>query len=178
MWLFFHVLHWHVRTRKNTHRTDIVLTVFLYFLGLSFRSTAKAIEPFVDRTHVAIWYWVQEFCPKRVYPCKRVAAYLIDKTRVQIGTSEAWVWVATEPAHRTILGVYISRHRETLQSQKHFPGRWSRNTVSILSIQTEGLMVSRRMPYVGVAAPAASNSLEELDRKGNGAFQGQDRSIR
>jgi len=100
--------------RERTPTELIMYSLYLYFLGLSFRNTAKAIEPFVDRTHVAIWYWVQQFCPERVYPCKRVAAYLIDETQVQIGTSEAWVWVATEPAHRTILGVYISRHRNML----------------------------------------------------------------
>jgi hypothetical protein len=79
--------------------------LYLYFLGLSFRSTAKAIEPFVDggRSYVAVWYWVQDIQPDKLYPCRRVAAYLIDETQVQIGGSEAWVWVATtEPTHRSV----------------------------------------------------------------------------
>jgi putative transposase len=34
---------------------------------------------------------------------------------MQIGsTEEAWLWVAIEPIHRAILGVYISRHRNML----------------------------------------------------------------
>ena len=81
---------------------------------MSFRNTAKAIEPFADRSHVAIWEWIQRFDPKQVYPCKRIAAFLIDETQLQIGSTEAWVWVAVEPIHRVVLGVFISRHRNML----------------------------------------------------------------
>ncbi|MFZ0510031.1 MAG: DDE-type integrase/transposase/recombinase, partial [Candidatus Nitrosopolaris sp.] len=34
--------------------------------------------------------------------------------QLQIGSTEAWVWVAVEPIHRVVLGVYISRHRNML----------------------------------------------------------------
>ncbi|MGA7044600.1 MAG: hypothetical protein WCF06_03725 [Nitrososphaeraceae archaeon] len=34
--------------------------------------------------------------PKRLYRCKRVSAFLIDETMLQIGTDEAWLWVAVE----------------------------------------------------------------------------------
>jgi putative transposase len=88
--------------------------LYLYFLGLSFRNTARALEPFAERSHVAIWEWVQKFDPKQVYPCKRIAAFLIDETQMQIGGNEAWLWVAIESIHRAILGVYISRHRNML----------------------------------------------------------------
>jgi transposase-like protein len=33
---------------------------------------------------------------------------------LQIGGSEAWLWVVIEPIHHRILGVYISRHRNML----------------------------------------------------------------
>jgi putative transposase len=33
---------------------------------------------------------------------------------IQIGYSEAWLWVAVEPIHKQILGVYISRHRNMI----------------------------------------------------------------
>jgi transposase-like protein len=88
--------------------------LYLYFLGLSFRNTARALEPFAERSHVAIWEWVQKFDPKQVYPCKRIAGFLIDETQIQIGGTELWLWVAIEPIHRTILGGYISRHRNML----------------------------------------------------------------
>ena len=39
---------------------------------------------------------------------------MIDEMRLQIGSTEAWLWVAIEPIHRSILGVYISRHRNII----------------------------------------------------------------
>ena len=40
---------------------------------------------------------------------KRIVAFLIDETQIQIGSTEqAWPWVAIEPLHRRILGVYIT----------------------------------------------------------------------
>ena len=33
---------------------------------------------------------------------------------MQIGPDQAWLWVAVEPMHRQILGVYISRHRNMI----------------------------------------------------------------
>jgi putative transposase len=77
---------------------EVILYTYLYFLGLSFRNTSKAIQPFEEkgRSHVAIWKWVQRFNPKRLYSCKRVSAFLIDETMVQIGSDEAWLWIAVE----------------------------------------------------------------------------------
>jgi hypothetical protein len=40
---------------------------------VSLRSISKALEPFVDRSYVAIWYWIQEFNPKDVFPNKKKA---------------------------------------------------------------------------------------------------------
>ncbi len=33
---------------------------------------------------------------------------------IQIGHREAWLWVAIEPVHSTVLGIYLSRHRNML----------------------------------------------------------------
>jgi putative transposase len=61
--------------------------------------------------------WIEEFDPKHVYPNKkksRITAFMIDETQIQIGSNEAWLWVAIEPIHsRTILGVYIFQDIET-----------------------------------------------------------------
>ena len=93
--------------RERTSAEIVMYALYLYFLGLSFRNTARALEPFAQRSHVAIWEWEQKFDPKQVYPCKRIAAFLIDETQMQIGGTEAWLWVAIEPIHRAILGVYL-----------------------------------------------------------------------
>jgi putative transposase len=84
--------------RERTSAEVILYALYLYFLGLSFRSTSKAIQPFgkEGRSHVAIWKWVQRFNPERLYHRKRVSAFLIDETMLQIGTEEAWLWVAVE----------------------------------------------------------------------------------
>ena len=107
--------------RKRTSAEVILYALYLYFLGRSFRrSTSKAIQPFEEqgRSHVAIWKWVQRFSPKRLYHCKRVSAFLIDETMLQIGTDEAWLWIAVEPIHKQILGVYyISRHRNMIVAE-------------------------------------------------------------
>ncbi len=100
--------------RQRTSTWTVMYALYLYFLGLSFRSTARAIEPFADRSHVAIWYWVQKFSPVQFYQRRRVPAYLIDETQVQIGRNEAWLWIAIEPVHKTVLGVYVSRHRNIM----------------------------------------------------------------
>ena len=107
-----------VLQRERTSAEVIMYALYLYFLGLSFRSTSKAIQPFGEegrgRSHVAIWKWVQRFNPKRLYCCKRISAFLIDETMLQIGSSEAWLWVVMEPIHKQILGIYISRHRNMI----------------------------------------------------------------
>gem|GEM_PF-1149537 len=42
----------------------------------------------------------------------------VDGTYVRIGEYEAWVWIAIEPIHRYILGMYLSR-----QIEEHHGGR-------------------------------------------------------
>lgn len=58
-------------------------------------------------------------CPFPNNPCKRVSAFLIDETMIQIGNTKSWLWIAVEPVHRVVLGVYISRHRSMLVTE-HF----------------------------------------------------------
>ena len=73
---------------------------YICIFWVSFRNVSRAIEPFLQRSHVAVWEWVQKFNPKQIYPCKRVSAFLIDETMIQIGDTKAWLWVAVEPVHR------------------------------------------------------------------------------
>jgi transposase-like protein len=96
--------------RNRTRPFLIRYALYLYFLGLSLRSTSKTLKPFVHRSYVAIWYWIQEFNPSDVFPNKkksRIVAFIIDETIVQIGDTYAWLWVAIEPIHNRILGVSI-----------------------------------------------------------------------
>ncbi len=57
-------------------------SLYLYFLGLSLRSTSKALVIFRDekRSHVAVWNWIQRFGSLQIYKRKRVSAFIIDET--------------------------------------------------------------------------------------------------
>jgi len=104
--------------RERTPTELVMYALYLYFLGLSFRNTSKALEPFREkRSHVAVWNWVQRFNPKIIYSRKRVTAFVIDETMIQIGGNEAWLWIAIEPVRSTVLGVYLSRHRNMLVAE-------------------------------------------------------------
>ena len=107
-----------VRTRPEV----VLYGLYLYALGLSYRSVPLALEPFVDRSHVAVWDWVQRFNPNHIFDVRRVQAFLVDETYVRVGSFEAWVWVAVEPVHRFILGVYLSRHQNMLVAEEFLRG--------------------------------------------------------
>jgi len=57
--------------------------------------------------------------PRCLYCCKRVSAFLIDETMLQIGSSnEAWLWMLwNQLIHKQILEVYISRHRNMIVAE-------------------------------------------------------------
>ena len=49
---------------------------------------------------------------------KESVSFSNDKNMVQIGSAdEAWLWIAIEPIHKQILGVYISRHRNMIVAE-------------------------------------------------------------
>jgi putative transposase len=62
-------------------------SLYLNFLGLSLRNTSKALEVFKDqqRSHIAIWNWLQRFGSCNIYKRKKVSAFIIDETVIQIG---------------------------------------------------------------------------------------------
>ena len=54
----------------------------------------------------------------------RISAFIIAETMVQIGgRNEAWMWVAIEPVHSTVLRIVLSRHRHILLLN-HFLDLW------------------------------------------------------
>jgi putative transposase len=89
-------------------------SLYLYFLGLSLRNTSNALEPFKDqkRSHVAVWNWIQMFGSCQIFnKRKRVTAFIIDETVIQIGNQHFWLWICIEPIHRSVLGIHISEER-------------------------------------------------------------------
>jgi putative transposase len=62
-------------------------SLYLYFLSLNLKNTSKALEPFKDqkRSYVSIWNWIQRFDSYQIYKRKRVSAFILDETIIQIG---------------------------------------------------------------------------------------------
>jgi putative transposase len=71
------------------------------------------LEPFKDenRSYVSVWNWIQRFGSLQNYRRKRVSAFIIDETIIQIGSQHFWLWICIEPINRSILGIYISEER-------------------------------------------------------------------
>ncbi len=86
----------------------------MYFLGLSFRNTAKALSflLLVKISHVSIWNWLQKYKPKRKYlKNKKIREYIIDETAIKAGSELIWLWVFIEPTNKEILATDISKKR-------------------------------------------------------------------
>ena len=61
---------------------------------------------------MSVWNWIQRFAEYSIYKRKRVSAFVIDETVIQIGNQHFWLWFCIEPVHRSVLGIYISRKKE------------------------------------------------------------------
>src|SRR5215207_538136 len=99
--------------RNRTSTIVVMYSLYLYFLGLSLRNTSKALDIFDDekRSHIAVWNWIQRFGSLPIYKRKRVTAFIIDETIIQIGNQHFWLWICIEPIHSSVLGIYISEER-------------------------------------------------------------------
>ena len=97
-------------------------SLYLYFLGLSLRNTSKALVIFRDkkRSYVAVWKWIQRFGSSHIYKRKRVTAFIIDETIIQIGGKHFWLWICIEPVHRSVLGIHISEERNMFVAENYF----------------------------------------------------------
>ncbi|MDR4510744.1 MAG: DDE-type integrase/transposase/recombinase [Nitrososphaeraceae archaeon] len=87
---------------------------------MSLRSTSKALVVFRDdkRSHVSVWNWIQRFGSCQIYKRKRVTAFIIDETIIQIGSQHFWLWICIEPINSSVLGIYISEERNMLVAEK------------------------------------------------------------
>jgi putative transposase len=67
---------------------------------------------------VSVWNWIQRFSQYPLYKMKRVTAFIIDETVIQIGWKHYYLWIAIEPLHKTILGIHISESRNMLVARQ------------------------------------------------------------
>src|SRR5574342_76910 len=108
--------------RNKTSSIIVMYSLYLYFLGLSLRNTSKALILFKDkqrRSYVSVWNWIQRFGSCQIYnKRKRVIAFIIDETIIQIGNQHFWLWFCIEPVHSSVLGIYISEERNMIVTEK------------------------------------------------------------
>ena len=110
-----------IRFERNRTSTIVIMySLYLYFLGLSLRNTSKALIIFKDekRSHVSVWKWIQRIGSYPIYKRKRVSAFIIDETVIQIGNQQFWLWICIEPIDNSLLGIYISEERNMLVAEK------------------------------------------------------------
>jgi putative transposase len=108
--------------KNQRHRTkpkDIAYGLYLYFFGLYYRNTAKALSRFVHRNHVSIWKWMQRHKPQKVSSKrKKIEEFVVDETVIKIGSELIWLWVAIEPKHKEILSINTSKERNMFVAER------------------------------------------------------------
>ena len=109
-----------IRFERNRTSTIVVMySLYLYFLGLSLRNTSKALIIFREekRSYVSVWNWIQRFGEYPIYKRKRVTAFIIDETVIQVGNQHFWLWFCIEPI-RFCVGIFLSEERNMLVAEK------------------------------------------------------------
>ena len=86
----------------------------------------------------------------QIYKRKRVSAFIIDETVIQIGSEHFWLWICIEPVHSSVLGIHISKERNMLVAEKFIRslvskygkhtiytdgGRWYPETCNVLRLK-------------------------------------------
>jgi putative transposase len=107
-------------TRIRTSTKIIGYGLYLYFLGLSFRSTAKALSflKIIKISHVSIWHWIQKYKPHKYFKNKKIQEYVIDETAIKAGSEFIWLWIVIEPKHKEILATDISKERNMFVAER------------------------------------------------------------
>ena len=110
--------------RKRTSSEHIYYGLYL-FLAYRLEETAKALSflHIINRSHVAIWNWIQRYKPRKVSTRRtKISEYLIDETLIKVGSEYSWLWAAIEPENRQILALSISKERNMLIAERFISG--------------------------------------------------------
>ena len=100
--------------RERTPQEIVYYALYLVFEGLPFRACARAIEPFMMRTHKAVWYWYQDIGREesihRLFRLggERINIFAIDETGITIAGMQAFLFIAYEPFEDRILGLHFA----------------------------------------------------------------------
>jgi len=79
--------------RNRTPSSIIGYGLYLYFLGVLFRNTAKSLSFLkIKISHVSIWNWIQKYKLRKYLKNKSIKEYIIDETVIKAGSSEI-IWL-------------------------------------------------------------------------------------
>ncbi len=85
---------YYMTTRKRTSSQIIGYGLHLYFLGLSFRRTYKALSflKIIKIRHVSIWKRIQKYYLWNHLNDKKIKEYIIDETVIKSDSSKL-IWL-------------------------------------------------------------------------------------
>ncbi|MEM4269526.1 MAG: hypothetical protein QW223_05335 [Candidatus Caldarchaeum sp.] len=88
----------------------VLYGLYLVVLGLSFRCASRAIEPFADRSHVAVGGWIQRLLGSgRFFRARcRVSLFLMDKAAMTVRASRHGSGSPMSLSARGSLGFWLS----------------------------------------------------------------------
>ena len=110
-----------IRFERKRTSTFVVMYSYICTFLVSLRNTSKALVIFRDekkRRYVSVLNWIQRFGSCQIYKRKRVSAFIIDETVIQIGNQHFWLWICIEPIHSSVIGICISEERNMLIAEK------------------------------------------------------------
>jgi transposase-like protein len=96
--------------RNRTSTKDIGYGVYLYFLGLSYRNTSKALsEIYKKKSYFYMKMYSKLQTRKNIFQKKKISEFIIDETQIKVGQDYFWIWVVIDSTNKiTILGIHIS----------------------------------------------------------------------
>jgi len=62
----------------------------------------------------------------QIFKRKRVTAFIIDETIIQIGNQHFWLWICIEPVQRSVFGIHISEERNMFVAEYFIRSRVSK----------------------------------------------------
>ena len=110
--------------RERTDRQSVELAILLYNHGVSLRKVKRVLGWLgVERSHVAIWKWIQKFGQKLTEAGRRPAAdlpavVLMDETTITQQGEEFTLFAAVDPETRHLLHASVTPSRNTLTTRR------------------------------------------------------------
>ena len=110
--------------RERTDRQFVELAILLYDCGVSLRKVKRVLGWIgVERSHVAVWKWVQKFGQRLSEAGRRPAAdlpavVLMDETVIKQRGEEFTLFAAVDPETRHLLHAAVAPSRNTLTTRR------------------------------------------------------------